>query len=166
MCEYVAVADRIAAEVRGPVLDWGCGLGQLTDLLRSRGAEVTAFDFRPELEDGAHRLEQFADIEAQVSSDPVRLPFPDAAFAGVLSLGVLEHVEHPDASLEELRRVLRPGGTLYVYKLPNRFSWLEWLARRLGLYHHGAVEHERLYDVRSAREILERNGFTVRELRR
>ena len=53
-------------------------------------------------------------------------------FDAVLSCGVLEHVEDPDASLDEIRRVLQPGGTFYVYKLPNRASYLEAIARRLG----------------------------------
>jgi SAM-dependent methyltransferase len=167
MCEYVTIADRIAAEVDGPVLDWGCGVGQVTDLLRRRGVEVTPFDYRPALPgNGLHPLEAFPDIEAHMSPDPVRLPFGDGAFAAVLSLGVLEHVERPDDSLEELRRVLRPGGTFYLYKLPNRLSWLEWVARRLGLYHHGAEEHERLYDAGGARRLVETHGFTIQELRR
>jgi SAM-dependent methyltransferase len=167
MREYEAVADRIAAEVSGPVLDWGCGLGQVTDLLRRRGVDVTAFDYRAGGgDDGRERLSRFPEIEAHVSSNPVELPFDDVAFDAVLSLGVLEHVASPDASLDELGRVLRPGGRLYVFKLPNRSSWLEWLARRLGLYYHGALQHDRVYDVGSARAIVERHGFSVRELRR
>ena len=63
---------------------------------------------------------------------------------------MLEHVEDPDASLEEIRRVLVAGGTFYVYKLPNRTSYLEAIARRAGLYYHGELEHDRVYDVRSA----------------
>ncbi len=83
----------------------------------------------------------------------------------MLSCGVLEHVADPDASLDELHRVLAPGGRLYVYKLPNRHSYLEWLARRLGLYYHGKLPHDRVYTEASAEAILERHGFAVRELR-
>ena len=43
----------------------------------------------------------------------------------MLSCGVLEHVQDPDASLDEIRRVLRPGGTFYVTNLPNRYSYTE-----------------------------------------
>jgi SAM-dependent methyltransferase len=165
--EYREIVDRVASEVDGPMLDWGCGLGQISDMLRSRGVDVTSFDYRPGLSgDGRERLTHFPHVEAYVSGDPVRLPFADAQFAAVLSLGVLEHVARPDESLEELRRVLRRGGMLYVYKLPNRFSWLEWLARKLGLYYHGAAEHDRVYDGRSARAIIERHGFSVLEFRR
>jgi SAM-dependent methyltransferase len=132
-----------------------------------RSVEVFAFDYRPSIDrDGLHRLETVPHLEAHLSCDPVSLPYPDASFVAVLSLGVLEHVERPDDSLDELRRVLTPGGRLYVYKLPNRRSWLEWVARRLGLYHHGGMEHDRLYEPRSARLLLERHGFAVRELRR
>jgi len=166
MREYEALADRVAADAPGRVLDWGCGFGQVTALLVERGVEVEPFDYRPdEAAPGVARLERFAHITCTYSPDPVALPFDDASFDAVLSCGVLEHVEDPDASLEELRRVLRPAGRLYVTKLPNRRSYLEWLARRLGLYYHGQLEHDTLWSPAEACEALSRHGFDVRDVR-
>jgi 2-polyprenyl-3-methyl-5-hydroxy-6-metoxy-1,4-benzoquinol methylase len=164
--EYEAIADRIAADGPGRLLDWGCGWGQVSKLLIDRGVDVTAFEYREDYAGtGTERLEKFPEIEAHVSGDPVALPFDDESFDTVLSSGVLEHVEDPDASLDELRRVLRPGGGLYVYKLPNRRSYLEAIAKRIGLYYHGSLPNDRLYVVRTARELVERHGFEVREIR-
>ena len=53
-----------------------------------------------------------------------------------------------------------------MYKLPNRLSYLEAVARRTGLYYHGACEHDKLYTVRQARSLLERHGFAVTVARR
>jgi hypothetical protein len=78
---------------------------------------------------------------------------------------VLEHVQDPDASLDELRRVLRQRGTLYVYKLPNRFSYLERIGRAAGLYYHGRSPLDRLYTRASAHRLLARHGYEVVELR-
>jgi 2-polyprenyl-3-methyl-5-hydroxy-6-metoxy-1,4-benzoquinol methylase len=166
MEEYRAIAGRIVSDRPMRVLDWGCGYGQLTDLLSRAGLGVAAFDYRPGVEEGLQRVERYPHLHAYLSPDPRRLPFGDGSFDAVLSCGVLEHVEDPDASLEELRRVLVPGGTLYVYKLPNRLSYLEAIARHAGLYYHGANEHDRVYDERLALELLSRHGFEVSEIRR
>jgi ubiquinone/menaquinone biosynthesis C-methylase UbiE len=105
----------------------------MSDLLRRRGVATAAYDFNPHLADGElHPLEKYPHIEALYGDDGVRLPYADESFDAALSCGVLEHVENPGGSLDELRRVLKAGGTLYVYKLPNRASWTEWVARRLG----------------------------------
>ena len=94
------------------------------------------------------------------------LPYPDAEFDAILSCGVLEHVHEPDASLEEISRVLRPGGTFYVYKLPNRWSYLEKIAKALGMYWHGSLPNDRIYTTTSAAELMRAHDFEVRELRR
>ncbi len=162
--EYQAIVARIAHDRPGPVLDWGCGYGHISRMLVDAGLAVTSFDYADEVEqDGPRALERFPELEVYLSSDPRRLPYPDGAFGAVLSCGVLEHVEDPAASLVELRRVLRPGGTLYVYKLPNRFSYLEKIAKRAGLYYHGKLPNDRTYDLRSARALLEAAHYEVVE---
>jgi SAM-dependent methyltransferase len=166
MREYEAIVERIAAECPERVLDWGCGHGQISHLLRMRGVVVESFDYREDSEEQVVRLEHFPDVEAHISGDPVRLPFADGRFDMVLSCGVLEHVQQPEDSLRELHRVLRPGGRLLIYKLPNRLSYLEKIARRAGLYYHGAYPHDIVYDRRSAIDLVSSRGFRVDSFRR
>jgi ubiquinone/menaquinone biosynthesis C-methylase UbiE len=167
MLQYRALARDIAARDPGQVLDWGCGWGQVTAMLREEGVDAAAFDYREDLDAPTTApLERFPEIEAHLSPDPVALPFEDASFATVLSCGVLEHVVDPDASLEEIRRVLEPGGTFYITNLPNRYSYTERIARLLGLYYHGRLPNDRVYTKRSVNELLARHGFVIEEFRR
>lgn len=166
MLEYLAIVERIAADAPASVLDWGCGFGQLSHLLKQAGLNVTSFDYRGDgAPDAVVALERYPDVRAYLSSDPRGLPYEDGSFDAVLSCGVLEHVGDPDASLDELHRVLRPGGTLYVYKLPNRHSYLEWIARTAGMYHHGVDPDDRLYTPSGARDLVQRHGYEIGELR-
>jgi ubiquinone/menaquinone biosynthesis C-methylase UbiE len=61
------------------------------------------------------------------------LPFDDDSFDGVFMNEVLEHVDNEGASLNEIRRVLRPGGTL-VLMSPNRFFPFEGHGLQLGAH--------------------------------
>ena len=167
MLMYRELARDLARRRPGRTLDWGCGWGQVTALLREQDVDVTAYDHRDGLaEPIVEPLERFPELEAHLSSEPVALPFPDGAFNTVLSCGVLEHVPDPDGSVEEIRRVLVPRGLFYVTNLPNRFSYTERAARLLGLYYHGKLPHDRIYTKRTVHQLLERHGFIVEEFRR
>jgi 2-polyprenyl-3-methyl-5-hydroxy-6-metoxy-1,4-benzoquinol methylase len=166
LLEYRAITARLAADKAGRILDWGAGRGQVSCLLASHGLEVSAFDHDPSTTGGARTLDSAGRIELRLGPDPVSLPYADGSFDSVLSCGVLEHVPYPQQSLRELRRVLRSGGTLYVFKLPNLwFSYLERIARVSGLYYHGKLVHDRVYTRSSARAAVESAGFRVIELR-
>lgn len=166
LLEYDRIAERVAADAPGTVLDWGAGYGQMTRRLHARGIDVTAYDYREDLEGpDVEEIEGLPGVRTHVSPEPVALPFADDSFDAVLSCGVLEHVSHPDDSLEELKRVLKPGGRIYVYKLPNRRSYLERIAKAAGLYYHGKLPHDAVYTVPEAVDLMARHGYAVREAR-
>lgn len=102
----------------------------MSDLLLAAGLNVSSFDYRADAPDAVVALERYLNVEAHLSSDPRPWPYADDLFDAVLSCGVLDHVSDRDAGLEEPGRVLKPGCRLYVYKLPNSGSYLEWIANR------------------------------------
>jgi len=166
LLEYESIALRIARDGATRVLDWGSGWGQVSDLLVGAGLDVASFDYAgPDAPEELTPMPRYPNLRVYLGSDPVRLPYGTGEFDAVLSCGVLEHVQDPDASLEELKRVLKPRGTLYVFKLPNRWSYLERVARALGLYYHGQDRHDRLYTPHSAERLLSSHGYDVVEIR-
>jgi SAM-dependent methyltransferase len=160
---YIRVADLAASyggAENGPVLDWGCGYGQVSWLLKRRRVNVVSCDAekRPALSS----IPQLASLPISYTADPVRLPYESESFSAVLSVGVLEHVPDLTGSLEEVHRVLRPGGLFFLLMFPNRFSWAEWLAARRGI-----SVHPHKFTFRNTQELLQRHGFkTERQWRR
>jgi ubiquinone/menaquinone biosynthesis C-methylase UbiE len=166
MREYQRIADRVAADFPGgKILDWGCGWGQVSDLLLAWGLDVTSFDY-DESGDDVRPLDHFPHVSVRYSQEPVKLPYQTGEFDAALSCGVLEHVHDPAGSLAELARVMKPGGLLYVYKLANRRSYLEWIAKRMGMYYHGQYPNDRLYTLPEARTLMTSSGYRVLEIRR
>ncbi|HWP38923.1 MAG TPA: class I SAM-dependent methyltransferase [Gemmatimonadales bacterium] len=101
------------------VLDVGCGTGSLTILAKrlNPAAELIGIDPDPKALARARRKAQRAGLKVHFDSAySERLPFPDACFDTVLSALMLHHI-HRDTkllALREIRRVLKPGGSLHL----------------------------------------------------
>ncbi len=94
------------------VLDGGCGRGDKVFALRRAGFDAVGLDFAPRTVRAVHAAVPDLPI---VCGDVRRLPFGDESFDGYWSLGVIEHFYGGYGRiLREIRRVLRPGGTLFL----------------------------------------------------
>ena len=156
-----AVRSVLGREPRDAhVLDWGCGKGHNSYLLRCAGFRVTACDVVAQADDSAfgQAAPIIADqgIEVVPLVDAVKLPFADASFEVVLSIGVLEHVANDADSLRELRRVVKRGGLGFICFLPYTFSWTQRLAHARGDHYHS-----RLYGRAQLRAMAQAAGFKV-----
>jgi SAM-dependent methyltransferase len=99
----------------GRILEIGAGPANPTsNYLRSLG-ELHGIDVDPEV------LQNPALKKAAVIDS--RFPYPDNLFDCCVSNYVCEHLEDPKIHLEEVRRVLKPGGA-YVFRTPNRFHYV------------------------------------------
>ena len=115
--------DRIAAGNPGAaLLEIGCGMGDDTAQWAKRGMKVTAIDLtEPAVECTRKRL-QACGLQAEVrTGNAERLDFPDNTFDFVYSFGVLHHSPDTPKTIEEVRRVLKPGGRALIM-LYNRKS--------------------------------------------
>jgi SAM-dependent methyltransferase len=97
----------------GSVIDVGCGTGSLTFALAQNDKikTVRGLDFSPAYIDHASRYNTDPRLEFQ-TGDACALPFPDAVFDHALSMLVLQFVPQADLAVQEMRRVVRPGGTV------------------------------------------------------
>jgi len=104
------------------VLDVACGEGYGSALLARSAAHVTGVDVSEQAV--AHARAAYAaqqNLEF-VAASCTRLPLPDAAFDVVVSFETIEHIEAQEAFLEEIARVLAPGGVL-VLSCPNKVEY-------------------------------------------
>ena len=95
------------------VLDVGCGTGSLTFALAKSSAlkEITAIDLSPVFVNEAKRRNTNPRITIQ-QADACALPFVDNSFDRALALLVLHFVPETGKAVAEMRRVVRPGGTV------------------------------------------------------
>ncbi|MCK4235561.1 MAG: class I SAM-dependent methyltransferase [Candidatus Krumholzibacteria bacterium] len=101
------------------VLDIGCGLGGKTVAYSEAGADVVGVDI--ELQNISQSIifaRSRASGAAFAVGDAEMLPFHDQTFDLVVANDSLEHFPHPEAVLPELARVLRPGGSIFLFFTP------------------------------------------------
>ena len=103
------------------LLDVGCNWGRWTIAATRAGWRPTGIDLAKKSVGAARRVAGQLGVEAEyVVADARELPFDDGSFAAVFSYSVLQHLAKEDVPrvVAEVRRVLRPGGLVWI-EMPN-----------------------------------------------
>ncbi len=155
-------------------LDWGCGEGHFSYHLMDKGFDAYAYAYGS----GNHldSIKQFLERKFQnewhltqsSTQDPISLPYPDESFEAVFSVGVLEHVRETGGnelgSLKEIYRILKPGGMVFVYHFPNRYSLIDASCRLLNQLHLAKkYAHPFLYTKKNIENFVEQTDFKLLE---
>lgn len=111
------------------ILEIGCGIGLDSFQIARLGTHLTAIDLTQVGVETARERFIKAKISARfLVADACNLPFPDNHFDCVYSFGVLHHTANTDKSIDEVFRVLGPGGEARIM-LYNRHSLNEMVHR-------------------------------------
>ncbi|GGL13638.1 hypothetical protein GCM10012284_55570 [Mangrovihabitans endophyticus] len=126
------VADVAAAELGAGdrVLDAGTGPGRLPLAIAESRPElaVEGVDLSADMIDHARHTDSAGRVTFTVA-DVADMPFPDATFALVVSSLSQHHWTDVEGALRDLRRVLRPGGRLWIYDVRFALKRAERAAR-------------------------------------
>ena len=131
------------------VLDWGTGSGHFSHFLIKAGYQASGFGFN-----------EFPELcrDLDTTGYDYRQGHPDEPI-------FLEHVRetggNEGASLREIHRILKPGGVFICYHFPNRYSWIEYLAR----FTH-RFSHPYLFTGSDIRKLVRTSQFELLEMGR
>ncbi len=111
-----AILDLTVTAQVGDLLDVGCGRGAFLKLLASRANRVVGVDIDANARQLARAELMLAGIPncSLRKGDMYRLPFTDAEFNTIIIDDVLIDARKPVRALQEARRLLRPGGRLFI----------------------------------------------------
>jgi SAM-dependent methyltransferase len=96
------------------VLDAGCGMGRFAEVCADAGADVHAVDLSVAVEAAHANLGGRPNVHVY-QADIMRLPFTDATFDRIYSIGVLHHTPDTRAAFLALCPLLKPGGTIAIW---------------------------------------------------
>jgi 2-polyprenyl-3-methyl-5-hydroxy-6-metoxy-1,4-benzoquinol methylase len=156
------IVDWLRDRPPARVLDLGCGDGFVAERLRAAGHHVVGVDVAP-VDGVKDRVDHFveADLDGGVP------PEVEAAgpFDVIVAADVIEHVRHPEQILDELHRVLAPGGVV-VASIPNFAHWyprLRVLSGRFDYDRRGILDntHLRFFTNRSFERLASERGWRI-----
>ena len=162
------IEELLESIPQGTVLDSGCGTGQFIQCLADRGDRYFGLDFSPKMIAAAkEKVEYFQRRGAQIClqvGDVEQLPVPDAYFDILIAAGLIQYFESSDKLMQEIRRVVKEGGTIVITAPTWSVNWLiEEILRKI--YHkikrrqRDNVVYRKLWTRRETRKLCRSYGF-------
>ena len=98
---------------KGKLLDVGCGIGNFCRFIKAHSPfmEVHGIDKSPKAIEVSKKLADNIDFKV---GNAMKLPYEDGTFDRVVTNDMVEHVRKPIEVLKEMKRVLKPGGKIYI----------------------------------------------------
>ena len=96
------------------ILDVGCGGGFLSNPLSELGHDVTGLDISQESLEVAKKYDTSKRVK-YIIADARKIPFPDNSFDVIISMDFLEHVTEVQEVVNEISRLLKPGGLFFFH---------------------------------------------------
>lgn len=119
------LVEELRERASPPLLDYGCGSGAVVRALLERGFDAHGVEAFYEGGSTRDAVEASGLLGTRIRElDHDRIPYADAAFDMVVSNQVFEHIESLARPVEEIGRVLRPGGS-FVLLFPSLEVWRE-----------------------------------------
>lgn len=152
---------------RGRALDLGCGEGEVARAVfgegehRSRiGSGMTLWGLDND-EEMVKKARKSGVYEKVLLADAGKIPLGGEVVDLVFSNSVLEHIKDVDKVLDEVFRILKPGGRL-VFTVPTKWlsEYLGW-GRFYAYFFNRKYNHYHLYDLDKWKEVLNKHGFKV-----
>ncbi|MCS0501441.1 class I SAM-dependent methyltransferase [Ancylobacter mangrovi] len=130
-------AMKVAESIGGRILEFGVGTGFALPAYRRTNRLVGVDISEPMLQKARERVarERLTHVEGLCLMDGAHMGFADASFDVVIAQFVITVVPHPEETLDEMARVLRPGGEIILVNHLGaedgpRASFERWFARR------------------------------------
>jgi ubiquinone/menaquinone biosynthesis C-methylase UbiE len=141
-----------------PVIEVGCGDASFTRELAHYSTNVTALDISAsQIADNSRAFPRIKFVQHDVAEP---FPFPDNSFEVVWCSEVLEHLFNPVFAVEEMHRILRPGGRLLVtVPYHGRFKDVLIALFKWDVHFSPTNPHIRFYTTKTLSRMVEDAGF-------
>lgn len=150
---YLGEISRYRGAEPGTVLEVGCGMGEFLSEAESAGWNVTGVEYSSKSCEQARRGLQRGSV---LCGELAQAGLPGGRFDLCVLADVIEHVRNPLAFLQEVHRLLKPGGTVFI-ATPSLDSWS---ARLMGMnWMEFKPEHLCYFESRSIQTALFKGGF-------
>ncbi|RJP29300.1 MAG: class I SAM-dependent methyltransferase [Actinobacteria bacterium] len=146
-------------------LDVGCGTGAVSRRLVRKGARVTGVDYSPGMLAVARSLSRDMENLAYIQGSADSLPCEEGRCDGVVTAFSFHHFPNAEGALREIRRVLRPGGSMFLCDATRNgmlsrgvLRIFHYFMARKGVHTHG--EGDRYYTLGELKGLVEQAGFS------